>query len=472
MFRELKHHGMNLLLSAVIAGAGSSVITARVLADDAKPAEKATQNQPTDEAKKAEEAKRAEAQPAKVDPHAGHDHGPNVVGPPAAGAQNLPVKPGADIPSPTVVLKPGEVPAIKFDTPIYDFGRVKSGSDIKHDFYFTNTGTGPLEILRVKPSCGCTVAGQYDRIVQPNETGKIPLTMSSKGASGPLSKNVTVNTNIAGADSTISLQIKGEVWQPIQVTPQAASFGRITAQDSGDKLVRKLTIASNVEAPVTLGEPISSHPKVKASVSTLEPGKRFEVVVTLEPPFESGNINGRVTIPTGVADMPNVEISAYAFVTAAIDVSPTTLILPPSRTADVTRQFYIRSNINKPFNISDLATSNPDIKLELTDVKDSITYRLKVDVPTGYAPPAGGDRITMKTDSPDVPTITIPVNSQAVSPANPLTNIGQKRITPPGSASVSATADAAAAPKRAEAPAPAESKEQTKEEKKDPATKG
>lgn len=60
-------------------------------------------------------------------------------------------KKSAGIPKPTVVLKPGEVPAIKFDTPDYDFGRVRSGPDITHDFWFTNTGTGPLEILKVRP---------------------------------------------------------------------------------------------------------------------------------------------------------------------------------------------------------------------------------------------------------------------------------------------------------------------------------
>jgi len=55
-------------------------------------------------------------------------------------------------PKPTVKLKPGEVPNIRFDTPTYNFGRVRGGTPIVHDFWFTNTGNGPLEILRVKPS--------------------------------------------------------------------------------------------------------------------------------------------------------------------------------------------------------------------------------------------------------------------------------------------------------------------------------
>ncbi len=60
-------------------------------------------------------------------------------------------KRSAKVPKPTVVLKPGEVPAIKFDTPVYDFGSIRAGPDVEHDFWFTNTGTGPLEILKVRP---------------------------------------------------------------------------------------------------------------------------------------------------------------------------------------------------------------------------------------------------------------------------------------------------------------------------------
>lgn len=72
-----------------------------------------------------------------------------VVQPSGANAQ---ARGAAGTPTPTVELKPGEVPGIKFDTPVYNFGRVKAGTEIEHDFWFTNTGTGPLEIIRAKPS--------------------------------------------------------------------------------------------------------------------------------------------------------------------------------------------------------------------------------------------------------------------------------------------------------------------------------
>lgn len=84
----------------------------------------------------------------------GHTAPPLVKKPTQPLAKPLPAynPPPPTPPKGTVVLKPGEVPVIEFDTPVYDFGRVKAGGDIVHDFWFTNTGNGPLEIIQVQPS--------------------------------------------------------------------------------------------------------------------------------------------------------------------------------------------------------------------------------------------------------------------------------------------------------------------------------
>lgn len=76
-----------------------------------------------------------------------------TMGPPQPGKvqQIKPTRPSKAVPLPTVVLKPGELPALVFDTPTYNFGRLRAGQDVIHDFWFTNTGTGPLEVLQVKP---------------------------------------------------------------------------------------------------------------------------------------------------------------------------------------------------------------------------------------------------------------------------------------------------------------------------------
>ncbi|MBI5764243.1 MAG: DUF1573 domain-containing protein [Planctomycetes bacterium] len=90
--------------------------------------------------------------------HEGHNHGPiNPVATPTTTQPTVvappPQQPGQqNVPQATVQLKPGELPKIEFDTPIYDFGKMRTGKDVEHDFWFHNPGNGPLEILQVKPS--------------------------------------------------------------------------------------------------------------------------------------------------------------------------------------------------------------------------------------------------------------------------------------------------------------------------------
>lgn len=114
---------------------------------------------PTKQDAKAQEASKAEKDTAGAKP--GTIQTKRVSQPPkavSAKRQSRAAKPritaknGGAAPAPTVVLKNGEVPNIRFDTPTYNFGRIRAGEPVRHDFWFTNTGTGPLEITRVKPS--------------------------------------------------------------------------------------------------------------------------------------------------------------------------------------------------------------------------------------------------------------------------------------------------------------------------------
>jgi len=75
-------------------------------------------------------------------------------------------------------------PRIEFDTNVYNFGKVSSGELVRHDFIFTNTGTSTLEITDVRPGCGCTTAGTWDKKVEPGKTGLIPLQFNSANFGG------------------------------------------------------------------------------------------------------------------------------------------------------------------------------------------------------------------------------------------------------------------------------------------------
>lgn len=105
-------------------------------------------------------------------------------------------------------------PDIYFTELTFDFGQIADNKPITHDFVFYNSGTAPLLLKNVKPSCGCTTPVWTRQPIKPGESGKISLTFDPKGDAGKaVSKTITVTTNITdkGQDKTVTLFIKGKV---------------------------------------------------------------------------------------------------------------------------------------------------------------------------------------------------------------------------------------------------------------------
>ena len=65
---------------------------------------------------------------------------------------------------PVKIPGPGEPrPVIQCKDPVKDFGTIWVGPVLEHSFTIENTGEAPLRITKVRPSCGCTIAGPYPK---------------------------------------------------------------------------------------------------------------------------------------------------------------------------------------------------------------------------------------------------------------------------------------------------------------------
>lgn len=106
-------------------------------------------------------------------------------------------------------------PTVEFDTKKFDCGVIIKGKQDKLEAVFNvkNTGDEPLKLLKVKPSCGCTVV-KYDSIIQPGASTAIKSTVNIKGRKGSLSKGVRVTSN-AQNDSIVRLLIKARIIEPL-----------------------------------------------------------------------------------------------------------------------------------------------------------------------------------------------------------------------------------------------------------------
>jgi hypothetical protein len=103
----------------------------------------------------------------------------------------------------------GPTTSIQFTETEFNFGKVKAGEKVRHEYTFKNTGKEPLIISNAKGSCGCTVPQWPKEPVPVGGEGKIMVEFDSKGKSGNQTKQVTITANTDPPQSII--YIKGEV---------------------------------------------------------------------------------------------------------------------------------------------------------------------------------------------------------------------------------------------------------------------
>jgi hypothetical protein len=87
------------------------------------------------------------------------------------------------------------------DSTIRDFGSIPEGQKLEVSYRFLNSGTKPLIIARVQPSCGCTVAEQPDAPIMPGKEGIIKASFNSEGRIGINHKKIYVYANTMSSQS-------------------------------------------------------------------------------------------------------------------------------------------------------------------------------------------------------------------------------------------------------------------------------
>lgn len=97
----------------------------------------------------------------------------------------------------TVAAKPvpGSRPKAVFQATSHDFGKVKQGDVVNHEFAFKNEGGAPLLIEKIETTCGCTAALVSEKRIGPGKEGKIKATFDTRGYSGRLSRYLYIVSN-------------------------------------------------------------------------------------------------------------------------------------------------------------------------------------------------------------------------------------------------------------------------------------
>jgi hypothetical protein len=193
-----------------------------------------------------------------------------------------------------------------------DMGNVYAGESVQKIAVIRNTGSDTLRISDVKAQCGCTATLMSEKVLAPNDTGKLSITFNTAGQNGHRSKQVYVMSNDP-ANPKLTITFSAEVMSVLEINPKVLTIEKARMDSS---YTRVITIAnpSQTEA-VNILSVKGDIPDIKVSLmkNKLAPGESTQLQVTVTP-TKSGTINGKVEMTTDHKRQQKFDIGVFAFV--------------------------------------------------------------------------------------------------------------------------------------------------------------
>lgn len=307
---------------------------------------------------------------------------------------------------------------IEVAEPTHDFGVQWIGPKFDHTFVIKNAGDKALEISRVKPSCGCTVAGNYPRKLEPGQTGEFPFAIASTKLHGRFTKSITVSSNDPVMPD-LRLQLKGEVKRYVDVTPANANFGKLVGQTAQTRI---LNITNNTDKPLQALVSPASDGKFTYEMVETEPNQKYELRVTANPPFEPGSLQSDAIVKTNIDEQKEIKIVSRATVPARLDLQPSVISLTADRNntggKGISRVVRFTNYGETDVNILSAVVDDPAVTATVNERTAGKAYTVLLQFPNDYKVPAGGKTLTILTDDKEQSSLLVKIQGPRVQTAS------------------------------------------------------
>lgn len=218
----------------------------------------------------------------------------------------------------TLAAAPGKEARAKFKEEAWDFGKVKQGEVLAHEFVFVNEGDAPLVIERVSTSCGCTAALASEDTIKPGKEGRIKASFDTRGYAGSVVKYVYVESN-DGEAARRELKVTAEIEVPpqprIELDRYNADLGLIL---EGEPASTRFVVRNvgELELKIEISHPefkIFSGGKPAGFPMSVASGKEVELEVRFPAPGRTGVLRDYVLVKSNdpVRGSLSIYVSRY-----------------------------------------------------------------------------------------------------------------------------------------------------------------
>ncbi len=297
----------------------------------------------------------------------------------------------------------------------HDFGTVARGAQLTHRFKMKNIYAVPLEITKIRVSCGCVTWTQSTNVLQPNEDGYIDITMDARLFNGPKAVSIYVTVGPEYI-STATLRVSAVARQDVVFNPGTVNFGivqrgqtptlTLDVEYSGVLDWRILEVIKNSAAPFQV--------KVEEIYRRMAFGNRpgrvgYRFTVTLKPDAAAGPFKQELILKTNDPASPNLTVPVEGTIQASLAVAPSSLQMGAVKVADKqTRRVIVRGS--RPFRIVGVDGTGGGLTVDIPD-RTAATHILTVTFQPTQAGPLR-KRLTIRTDL-DQEAVTVTVDGNA-----------------------------------------------------------
>lgn len=303
-------------------------------------------------------------------------------------------------------------PVIKAIEDVHDFGTLWVGPKLQHTFKIRNDGKAILKIKRVKPACGCTIAGTYPRTLQPGEVGEFPFSIASQKLHGRFEKAVTITTNDP-VTPNLRLRLRGVVKRYLDLAPASVQFPKLFG---GEPSQREVTITNNTEQPLELTLDKSPGKGFDIQITPVKPGQVYKITVIAKPPFEPGVFRKVAVFKTNIEAQKTVKLDIRGSVPQRLEINPRILTLGALRGArskgrQMNRQIRFTNYGATDVKVTGATIDDREVTVSVNELRPGKAYTIRVQFPAGYELPITGRTITILTTDATQPKLQVSVRS-------------------------------------------------------------
>lgn len=296
---------------------------------------------------------------------------------------------------------------------IKDFGSVNKGRRLAHEFVIRNEGDAVLEIMEVKPSCGCTVA-QHPDSIPPGGSGVIKAAVDTRNFKGGIAKSVRVYTSDP-ENPQINLVIKANVRSAVEVDPGYARFIAVYGEPQKNSVQ---TIWSDEMRGLRVTKVESPYPFVGVSFRKLteeeeQPGvsgDRWQIEVSLDQDAPVGPLADFIVVTTNHPELQTLRIPISGFVRPVLSVTPRIADFGRRElTEPQTASLEIRNLSSRAVDLGEVSTDLDGLEASIESVETGRLYKVLLTLSPEMPKGNFEGRVTIDTNSDRQPTIEVSV---------------------------------------------------------------